>query len=66
MALTSQLGLALAQKQANIPTPTPTPTPVAPSTGSSSKPGTTTNQQTGQKFTNATTGPYTLENAVST
>ena len=61
MALTNQLGLALAQKQATTPVPTPTPTPTAPTTGAST--GTTVNKQTGQVFKNATTGPYTLENA---
>lgn len=60
MALTNQLGLALAQKQATTPVPT-APAPKAPTPGAST--GTTTNKQTGQVFQNATTGPYTLENA---
>ncbi len=61
MALTNQLGLDLAKKQARIPVPT-APAPKAPIPGASN-PGTTINKQTGQVFQNATTGPYTLENA---
>ena len=61
MALTNQLGLALAQKQATTPVPT-APAPKAPTPGASSA-WTTTNKQTGQVFQNITTGPYTLENA---
>ena len=68
MALTNQLGLDLARKQATTPVPkipTPVPTPTTPSNGGSSV-GTTVNKQTGQVFQNATTGPYTLENAQKT
>lgn len=78
MALTSQLGKSLLEKQLLAPkpaTPTapapaasapvvnkPTPAPVPTSNWSS---GTSTNYQTGQKFQNAGSGPYTLENAQS-
>ena len=65
MALTNQLGLDLARKQALAPKPV---TPVAPVINKpvANSAWTTTNIQTGQKFENATTGPYTLETAKST
>lgn len=64
MALTSQLGKSLLEKQLVTPKPvTPVaPTPVSTPSGNS---GTSTNYQTGQKFENTSTGPYTLENAQS-